>query len=151
MKVAIDKITGCHIFQGCKTKGGYGRVRVKGVHWMAHRYALSVHLRRPLDEGCVVMHSCDNPSCVNPEHLSEGTQVESMKDCKEKGRLYRPGPKSPARGDRSKNHLMKIKLRQAETIRKVLAHGGKPRVVAKELGLNYSWVLKVFSGEISIQ
>ncbi|SOL37546.1 HNH endonuclease [Yersinia phage fPS-9] len=57
MKVVIDNINGCHIFQGCKTAGGYGRVRVKGVHWMAHRYALSAHLGRPLLEGCVEQRS----------------------------------------------------------------------------------------------
>lgn len=145
MRVAIDSITGCHIFQGCKTKGGYGRIRVDGVHWMAHRYALAVHLKRPLREGCVVMHSCDNPSCVNPAHLSEGTQKENIEDCRAKGRMIRGG----ASGKRL-SHAERVQQSFDKRLNAVLSTNGTDAEVAKKLGLNIQWVKKARAGKLSM-
>lgn len=139
MRVAIDNVTGCHIFQGCKTKGGYGRIRVGGVHWMAHRYAIHVHLRRPLTEGCVVMHSCDNPSCVNPEHLSEGTQVDNMKDCKEKGRMVRGGRGKAINRVQTGFEKRLMAVKEAE---------GTPASIAKKFDLPLQWVKAARSGRL---
>ncbi|ACF15727.1 HNH endonuclease [Yersinia phage Yepe2] len=145
MRVAIDSITGCHIFLGCKTKGGYGRIRVNGVHWMAHRYALYVHLQRPLKEGCVVMHSCDNPSCVNPEHLSEGTQKENIEDCRSKGSMVRGG--SPGK---RQSHVDKIQKAFNRRLKAALDAEGTDAEVAKRLGLNIQWVKKARSGRLNM-
>ena len=146
MKVVIDNINGCHIFQGCKTAGGYGRVRVKGVHWMAHRYALSVHLGRPLLEGCVVMHTCDNPSCVNPHHLQEGTQKENMADCKNKGRMYRGKPATMKRVP----HNVKVQEAFNKRFKAVLEADGTDMEIAKRLHLDVSWVRKARRGGLSM-
>lgn len=86
MKYKVDMVSGCWNFAGCKAHDGYGRVKRGGKNLMAHRYALSEYLGRPLKDGCVVLHSCDNPSCINPEHLSEGTQADNIRDCIAKGR-----------------------------------------------------------------
>lgn len=145
MRVVIDGVTGCHIFQGCKAKGGYGRIRVNGVHWMAHRYALQVHLKRPLKEGCVVMHSCDNPSCVNPEHLSEGTQKENIEDCRSKGRMVRGGSSGPR-----KSHTDKLQKAFDKRLKAVLDADGTDAEVAKRLGLNIQWVKKARSGKLNM-
>lgn len=147
MKVAIDPISGCHNFLGCKTSGGYGRIRVGGVHWMAHRYALSVHLGRPLEDGCVVMHSCDNPSCVNPMHLREGTQKDNMQDCKAKGRMR----KATGKRDASTYHSAKVNQRYNERLRVVLAAEGTDAQVSKKLGVNLQWVKRARSGRLSMQ
>lgn len=145
MRVVIDNVTGCHIFQGCKTKGGYGRIRVNGVHWMAHRYALHVHLKRPLKEGCVVMHSCDNPSCVNPEHLSEGTQKENIEDCRSKGRMVRGGSSG-----KRQSHTDKLQKVFDKRLKAVLDADGTDAEVAKRLGLNIQWVKKARSGKLNM-
>ena len=55
----------------------------------AHRFSYEIH-KGMLQEGKIIMHSCDNPVCVNPDHLSVGTQSENMKDCAAKGRR-KPG------------------------------------------------------------
>lgn len=73
------------------TKAGYGRVvfrfagsrRLKAVY--PHRLAYAI-FKGPIPEGYVVMHSCDNPSCCNPNHLSVGTHTDNMQDCISKGR-----------------------------------------------------------------
>lgn len=53
--------------------------------WLAHRFSYSIH-KGDIPEGKIVMHSCDNPRCVNPDHLSAGTMKENMDDCIKKGR-----------------------------------------------------------------
>ena len=52
----------------------------------AHRVAWEAHNAQPIPEGMVVMHSCDNPACVNPEHLSIGTPKDNTHDMIAKGR-----------------------------------------------------------------
>ena len=47
------------------------------------------HHHGPIPEGHVVMHTCDNRRCVNPEHLQAGTQKENIQDMHKKGRATR--------------------------------------------------------------
>lgn len=68
-------------------RDGYGLIRYRGRDYKAHRLSFEVFkhaITKP-----VIMHSCDNPKCINPDHLSEGTQLENMQDCVSKGRLNR--------------------------------------------------------------
>ncbi|UCS82790.1 homing endonuclease [Yersinia phage vB_YenP_Rambo] len=142
MKYKVNKTTGCWEFTGCKTKSGYGRIRVKGVHWMAHRYALSEHLGRPIAEGMVVMHLCDNPSCVNPEHLKEGTQKDNMEDCISKGRATKHrGPRVNTKRDPSEE-------RKDMVIRRHL-NGWTPTSIAKYHKLSVAWVKRVIEDYVS--
>lgn len=64
-----------------KTSHGYGRIG----NTKAHRISFERHHRKLLD-GEVVMHSCDNPICVNPFHLKAGSQKDNVLDMVAKGR-----------------------------------------------------------------
>lgn len=79
---------GCWVWLGAKDRDGYGRVMVDGRTMGAHRIAYE-ESHGPVPDGLVVMHSCDNPSCVNPDHLRVGTQAENIQDRDAKGRTYR--------------------------------------------------------------
>lgn len=68
-----------------KTKMGHGRIKVRGRTIQAHRLSYRLHNKYPIEPE-VVMHICDNPSCVNPLHLRGGTQSENRMDCVRKGR-----------------------------------------------------------------
>lgn len=82
----------CWEWKGAHDGRGYGQIAVgAGVAPLkAHRLSWEIHNGR-IPDGLVVCHSCDNPSCVNPAHLSPGTQQENMVQASERGRL---NPKS---------------------------------------------------------
>jgi hypothetical protein len=81
---------GCWEWTGCRNRCGYGLIGhvVKGKKkvLLAHRVAFAFYVGEIPEKMCVC-HTCDNPSCVNPEHLWLGTHAENMRDKSLKGRL----------------------------------------------------------------
>lgn len=76
--------SGCWEWQKSKTRFGYGKFKMKPEQ-LAHRVSFLLH-NGELPRDRVVMHSCDNPPCVNPEHLSLGTLADNNKDRADKKR-----------------------------------------------------------------
>jgi len=65
---------------------GYGRLRRNGRMQQATRVSLEMKLGRPLAPDTMACHTCDNPVCIRPEHLFEGTGEDNMRDMTSKGR-----------------------------------------------------------------
>lgn len=72
----------CWIWTGSVDKDGYGRI-LNNIS--AHRLSYEIHYG-PIPEGLLIRHSCDNPPCVNPEHLSTGEAQDNSNDQKSRGR-----------------------------------------------------------------
>lgn len=82
----VEKTDTCWIWGGNKNQDGYGLFYpLSKKTAQAHRFSWSL-INGPVPDGLYVCHKCDNPSCVNPDHLFVGTQTDNMRDCKNKGR-----------------------------------------------------------------
>lgn len=84
MKDTVD----CIQWLGNVDKKGYGRIHLTDKSVKAHRISYCIHHGIDIDSigNLVVMHACDNPSCVNPRHLSVGDYADNNKDRSKKGR-----------------------------------------------------------------
>lgn len=79
----------CLEWKGCLNTDGYARMGLNGnSNIKVHRLVAELKYRKNI-AGYVVRHSCDNPKCINPEHLLLGTPADNMRDKDERGRSYR--------------------------------------------------------------
>lgn len=75
----------CWLWTACKDKDGYGNFQFDGEKVRAHRFMYEI-MKGPIPADICVCHTCDNPSCVNPDHLWLGTGSDNQKDSVLKGR-----------------------------------------------------------------
>jgi hypothetical protein len=78
----------CLEWQASRFSSGYGQFFADGKNHRAHRW-LYEHVNGKLSDGLVVRHTCDNPACVNIEHLEVGTQRDNINDKVRRGRQLR--------------------------------------------------------------
>lgn len=85
-KVAVKGPEECWLWMGHKTRNGYGIFSCDGKNIRASRAALAWKVGRRIDRHEHACHRCDNPICVNPEHLFLGDSLTNRLDCCQKNR-----------------------------------------------------------------
>jgi len=80
---------GCWEWTRGRFRSGYGAAYVDGRQQVAHRVAYEI-VKGPIPAGMYVCHRCDNPPCINPDHLWLGSHRENMHDAIRKGRSSKP-------------------------------------------------------------
>lgn len=83
----VTKTDSCWVWHGGRTKRGYGCFYLNGTLRLAHRVSWFFETGQFPPAQIEVCHSCDNPSCVRPDHLFLGTRQNNAEDCWIKGRM----------------------------------------------------------------
>ena len=131
--------SGCLVSNKNK-KGGYAHTRINGVLQRATRIIMEFLAGKPLDKKTLVCHKCDNPPCVNPEHLFLGTMSDNQKDAAVKKRT---GTKLG-----EQNHAHKLTYEMVAKIRNEYVPRKTPlKSLGKKYGVAASTVHKVVLGE----
>lgn len=127
----VEKKGDCWIWKGSYLKGGYGAHRFNGKSLGAHRTSWTL-FKGEIPIGMYVCHKCDNPGCVNPDHLFLGSAEDNNRDRAKKGRSDdRHGEKHPCR---------KLTNETVLEIRKLWSSGMKQKEIAKIYGIDNSAV-----------
>ena len=113
----VLKTETCWLWQGAHMTHGYGVLNAGGtnnIRRSTHRVSWELH-NGPIPDGLAVLHKCDNPPCVNPDHLFLGTQADNLRDMSSKGRnVSQAHPERLARGDRNGSRRHPEKLARGE-------------------------------------
>lgn len=136
----VQVTPGCWKWTGSKNKYGYGRFWLAGAIVGAHRVSYELYVGQ-IPEGMCVCHRCDNPECVNPDHLFVGTHQENMRDMAAKGRNFTPALKGQANG------MAKLTNEQIAAIRQ---DGRKVTAIARAYGVAHQHVSKIKLGQRGI-
>lgn len=135
-----DKTKECWIWLGHKDRDGYGNIRI-GERKAMRTHRLSFFLATKIDPiGMFVCHHCDNPSCINPDHLYLGTALENNRDKINRNR------ENWAKGERV--HNAKLTRDQVLSIFKEYKAGGVRHIdLAKKYGVSQTAIQLILSGK----
>lgn len=136
LSAEVKKLTvqECWEWQGHRDKDGYGRLRFRYKEYGAHRAAYELEFGA-IPNGLIVLHTCDNPCCCNPNHLVLGTYHANAVDRDNKGRGSGPY------GERNGN----AKLTN-EQVKMIIADSRKHEDIAVDFGIKRHTVSRIKSG-----
>lgn len=153
----VDKRTdGCWLWTGAKDRKGYGRFSVgdsrredgsrRNSMVAAHRFAYELH-NGPIPQGpgwhgYCVLHRCDNPGCVRPDHLFIGTNADNVQDMDNKGRRVN----AQVKGDM--HPLAKLTTEKVLQIYAMVKSDRTQTSVAREFGVCLSTVNHIKTGRL---
>ncbi len=138
----VDKTGECWNFTTYRMPNGYHRISLGGrnSYDYAHRVSWRLHAGE-IPDGMLVLHKCDNRSCIRKKHLFLGTYKDNMLDMMAKGRC-RSGPRDSARKG-EECHLSKLDAERVKRIRGLYDQGVSRFVIADEFGITASNVFYI--------
>ncbi len=136
----VKKGRGCWEWTAHKNWLGYGRIgeSVTRKILYAHRVSYTIHYG-PIPDGLCVLHKCDNPGCVRPDHLFLGTEKDNAIDRQNKGRS------NPCKGER--HGRAKVTDSDIREMRRLDKLGWAHADIARRFGLSQPQVSGIISGK----
>lgn len=125
---------GCWVVRGTKNPDGYGQLKVWGEGRGAHRVAYE-HWVGPIPDGLIIRHKCDNPPCINPDHLEPGSHVDNSRDRVERGRSR------VSKGER--NPQAKLTENEVRDIRKLYEDGLTQAELTRRFGMSQTAIYAI--------
>ncbi len=122
---SVERTEKCWNWTGFRDNNGYGQISINGNAISVHRFSWELHFF-PIPKGLLVCHACDNPSCVNPNHLWLGTVTANNLDRARKGRS-RTGPLSAT--TRIRMSLVRKGKKKSEEHKRRLSQSMKKRAL----------------------
>lgn len=135
--VTPEPNSGCWLWTGSVRQDGYPQVSFNGRVRPAHRVSWQLE-NGPVPVGLFVLHKCNNPNCVNPDHLEVGTQKRNMEYKNECGRQVRG----------EKHHNAVLRDEDVVEIKKFLAAGWQQKVMAIAFEVHVMTINNIKSGKI---
>jgi hypothetical protein len=146
----VDETSGCWIWKGSTTTRGYGQFYSGKMH-VAHRFSYE-HYKGQIPEGLIIRHVvCDNPLCVNPDHLEPGTHQDNSDDKVAKGRQATgekiTAGRSPIKGEANgRSVLSELEVEEMKQIHEIDPSISQ-RALAEFFGISKSQVGAILRGE----
>lgn len=131
----VTKGDGCWEWTACRNPAGYGRFSYQGRTHLAHRVAWVLEHDCDMPE-LWVLHHCDNPACMRPDHLFLGTDADNSRDMMEKGRV--------AQGERLSHILTELDV---SAIRERYELGEREADLVRAFGVSCSVINHILAGQ----
>ncbi len=151
----VDKTGDCWLWVGGVLSDGYGGFGIQyhkhHYSYRAHRISHSLAHNRPVPDNILVCHKCDNPLCVNPNHLFLGTPSDNSADMIEKGRSGKGRKKRPSSCVRGESHgLAKLTTIEVQKIRTIVSQPNRQSYeqIGQQFGINQSHVRRIAEREV---
>lgn len=137
--LGADKITtslGCHEWVKNFWRGNYGKLGYNGKKYGAHRISCEIsHGPAPIDKP-FVLHACDNPKCVNPDHLRWGTHTENMIDVSDR---HRQRGENNGSAKLTEKQAREIKYDTSHSTKELMAIYGRSQGCINEIKAGRNW------------
>lgn len=146
----VEKSNGCWLWKASKRFKGYGAFAYheggKLIQDRAHRYSWRLK-NGPIPDRLWVLHKCDTPACVNPDHLFLGTVQDNVTDMMVKGRRVLGGTYGGDYRKGESHHQAKLTTEQVKEIRKLKQGGCSYGQLSKQFGIAIGHAYRVVNGK----